>query len=60
MYYGLDTVGTVVWRAIEPQGTLRQALDRVVAEFETDETSASADILDLAAQLVDTGLWTAS
>lgn len=60
MYYGLDAVGTTVWRAIEPKGTLRQALDRVVAEFDTEQSAVEADLLDLAARLIEKGLWTAS
>lgn len=58
MYYGLDPVGTVIWRAIEPKGTLRQALDRVVSEFSTDHASAEADLLELAGKLIEKGLWT--
>jgi len=33
MYYGLDAVGTVIWRAVESSGTLRHALDRVLDQF---------------------------
>lgn len=57
MYYGLDEVGTRAWRAIEPKGALRQALDGVLRDFETAPT-AEADLLELAAALVDKGLWT--
>ena len=60
MYYGLDAVGTTVWRAIEPKGTLRQALDRVLAEFEAEQAAAETDLLELAARLIDKGLWTAA
>ena len=57
MYYGLDRVGTVIWRAVEPKGTLRQALARVVAEFETEPEAAEADLLELASHLLDKQLW---
>ena len=58
MYYGLDEVGTLVWHAVEPRGTLRTAVERVVAEFDTDASTAEQDVLELAAGLVDKGLWT--
>jgi hypothetical protein len=58
MYYGLDEVGTRAWRAIEPKGALRQALDCVLQDFETERAAAEADLLELASALVDKGLWT--
>ncbi len=60
MYYGLDAVGTTVWRAIEPKGTLRQALARVLDEFDTEQATAEADLLELATRLIEKGLWTAA
>ena len=60
MYFGLDAVGTAAWRAIEPKGTLRQALDRVLAEFDATPATAETDLLELAAALIEKGLWTAS
>lgn len=59
MYYGLDEVGTRAWRAIEPKGALRQALDRVLQDFDAEPGTAEADLLELAAALIDKGLWTA-
>ena len=58
MYYGLDEVGTRAWRAIEPTGALRQALNRVLQDFDTERATAEADLLELAVALVDKGLWT--
>ena len=58
MYYGLDAVGTVIWRAVESSGTLRHALDRVLDEFTAERAAAEADLLELAAQLLEKGLWT--
>ena len=60
MYYGLDAVGTTAWRAIEPKGTLRQALTRVLAEFDAEPSTAETDLLELAAGLIEKGLWTAT
>jgi len=57
MYFGLDTVGTVIWQAIEPRGTLRQALDRVVADFAADPATVESDLIELAGNLLDKGLW---
>lgn len=59
-YYGLDEVGTRAWRAIEPKGALRLALDRVLQDFAAEPATAEADLLELAASLIDKGLWTAA
>lgn len=58
MYYGLDAVGTVIWRAVESSGTLRHALDSVLDQFAAERAAAEADLLELAAQLLEKGLWT--
>jgi hypothetical protein len=60
MYFGLDEVGTRAWCAIEPKGALRLALDRVLQDFDTEPATAEADLLELAASLIDKGLWTAA
>jgi hypothetical protein len=57
VYYGLDPVGTAIWRAIEPRGTLRQALERVAGEFIADPATVESDLIELAANLLDKGLW---
>jgi len=58
MYYGLDAVGTVIWRAVESSGTLRHALDRVLDQFTAERAAVEADLLELAGQLLEKGLWT--
>lgn len=58
LYYGLDEVGTRIWRAVDPKASLRIVLESVVAEFNTDRPAAEADLLELAAALLDKGLWT--
>lgn len=58
LYYGLDEVGTRIWRAVDPMASLRIVLESVVAEFNTDRPAAEADLLELAAALLDKGLWT--
>lgn len=58
LYYGLDEVGTRIWRAVDPKASLRIVLESVVAEFNTDRAAAEADLLELATALLDKGLWT--
>ena len=60
MYYGLDEVGTRAWRAVEPKGTLRQALDGILTSFDAEPGEAERDLLELASGLIDKGLWTAA
>jgi hypothetical protein len=57
VYYGLDTVGTTIWQAVGPHGTLRQAFDRVVADFAADPATVESDLIELAGNLLDKGLW---
>jgi len=57
MYYGLDPVGTAIWRAVEPRGTLRQAFERVVTDFAADPATVESDLIELAGNLLDRGLW---
>lgn len=57
-YYGLDEVGTRIWRAIEPKAALRKALECVIDEFDAERPAAEADLLELASALLAKGLWT--
>ena len=57
VYYGLDPVGTTIWQAIGPRGTLRQAFDRVLADFAADPAIVESDLIELAGTLLDKGLW---
>ena len=56
IYFGLDAVGTDMWRAIRESPTLGDALAAVRRQYDVDEATIRADFLQLADQLVAKGL----
>jgi len=51
-YYSLDPVGSFIWRSLENKSRAREEiLDDLLAEFETDRTTASTDLDELVADL---------
>jgi len=56
MYFGLDAVGTDMWRAIREAATLGDALVAVHRQYEVDEATIRADFLQLANELLAKGL----
>ena len=56
VYFSLNAVGTVVWKAIAEGATLAAAVDAVVAAFDVTASVACADAESLVAQLCEAGL----
>lgn len=57
IYFGLDEVGTRVWRLAADNGSLRAVRDRLVEEYDADPAAIERDLLALADALVSKGLW---
>lgn len=57
MYFGLDEVGTRVWRLAADNGSLRAIRERLVEEYDADAATIERDLLALADALVSKGLW---
>ena len=57
MYFGLDEVGTRVWRLAADNGSLRAVRARLVEEYDADPATIERDLLALAEALVSKGLW---
>ena len=57
MYFGLDEVGTRVWRLAADNGSLRAIRERLVDEYDADAATIERDLLALADALVSKGLW---
>jgi hypothetical protein len=55
-YYGLDRVGTHVWRLLREPITVRALVESVVASFDVPADRASSDLQALLAELADRGL----
>ena len=56
IYFGLDEVGTLVWREIEAGGTAAGAAQRICAEFDATEDIARRDAEQFIAELTARGL----
>lgn len=56
IYYGLNRVGTFVWRAIPTPVTLREVVQKVVERFEVTAERCEADVVALANELQRRGL----
>jgi hypothetical protein len=57
MYFGLDEVGTRVWRLAADDGSLRAIRERLLQEYDADAATIERDLLALAEALVSKGLW---
>ena len=53
--YALNETAALVWESLDGANTLRDVLNRVVAEFEVDEALAEKDLVELIAQLESLG-----
>lgn len=52
VYYGLDPVGTRIWKLIEEKVGLADIVDVIVAEYDVDAGRSGADLLALVEDLV--------
>ena len=55
-YFGLDEVGTLLFRALKEQGTLAAAIEAGLAAFEVERAELSRDLLELVEALAAQGL----
>ena len=56
LYYGLDPVGTFVWKELTEPQRVQDVTKSVVGEFSVDEARASADVLSFLQRLLEEGL----
>ena len=56
LYFSLNPSGSVAWGQLAAGSSFDTAVAAVVEAFEVDPTVARADLSDLVAELVDTGL----
>jgi len=55
-YFGLDEVGTEMWRILTSSDSIESACTTLLAEYEVEPERLRADVLDLAQKLVENGL----
>jgi hypothetical protein len=56
IYYGLDPVGTRVWKLIQEPRSVAEVRDALLAEYEVEPRRCEQDLLKLLAELRDAGL----
>ncbi len=57
-YFGLDPIGTRIWKLLGTGATLRAAHDQLLAEYDVPAERLERDMLALIGQLADAGLIT--
>jgi len=57
-YFGLNEVGTCMWHAATSGGTLGDAVQSLLPQFDVDEATLTRDMLALFEDLVSRGLVT--
>jgi hypothetical protein len=55
-YFGLDDVGTRMWKVLTENGTVESAYQELLTEYDIDEAQLSNDLNELVQKLVDNGL----
>ena len=55
-YFGLDAVGTDMWRALTTTGSVQEAYEALLAEYEVDPDKLRQDLQALIEKLVAHGL----
>ena len=56
IYFGLDGVGKRIWESIAEGRSLAETAAVIAAEFDVDESTAEADLVRFAGELVERGL----
>jgi hypothetical protein len=56
VYFGLDEVGTDIWRLLQSGATLAQTADELVSSYEVERPVLEADLLRLVDELAAKGL----
>lgn len=55
-YLGLDETGASFWAALTGTKTLAAACERLLAEYEVEESQLQQDLQELVRQMIDKGL----
>jgi len=55
-YFGLDEVGTDIWRAIEEKGVLQEVLEVLLEAYDVEEEILKKDLINFVQKLEKSGL----
>ena len=56
VYYGLNEMGTIIWEFIQEPVTIQEIVDNILEEYEVDEETCFADLVELIEQMVENKL----
>ncbi|MBE2268852.1 MAG: lasso peptide biosynthesis PqqD family chaperone [Anaerolinea sp.] len=56
VYYGLDPVGTFIWKLIQEPNDVRAIRDAVLNEYDVEAERCEQDIVNLLQELLEQGL----
>lgn len=59
-YFGLDATGTRIWHLLAEHGSPEDVVQRLLREFDVEETQLRRDLDALVAQLLEKGLLVAA
>ena len=55
-YYGLDKMGTQMWRTLSGSGSIQKAYDDLLARYDVEAGVLRRDLFGLVQKLIDNGL----
>ena len=55
-YYGLDAIGSRIWELYATPQTLNKVIETLLVEFDVDEETCKADVINFVQQLLDNNL----
>ena len=55
-YFGLDEVGKAIWQAMQEHGTLQEAFDDLLKQYDVEAEVLEHDLSDFVGKLVESGL----
>lgn len=55
-YYGLDESGRHFWKTLEASATIQEAYNKLLAEYDVDEDTLRADLIEFIDVLAEQGL----
>lgn len=56
VYYGLDAVGSFIWKLIQEPQDVRAICDAVLGEYDVEPERCEQDIMNLLQELIEHGL----
>jgi hypothetical protein len=52
-YFGLDDIGSDIWKRLEPPCSFAALIDKLVADYDADRATIAADVQTMLARMVE-------